>query len=448
MYLIITPENCSYRGEGNVGFVICLNKEEKVIRLEKQDVTSEYITCVEEQRQKCENQISVVKNVMKPLLGKNLVHCPTLVFIHKEDIKILNGLFSEQRPKARVHKIVKEENSYVLMLPDYCTLPPDLKMFPSVGPVISVEIKPKQGFLSKEQCLSTSFSLSSAPKCRFCMMQIYKMKRKVINSKSVYCPTDLFSGCPVRMLHALKMLLQSPQNNLRIFKDKELIYSEEKRSDLEEVLYDFFGDTKSSCCNLFCNLVIDVLLKSFPEKINESVRLFQKGSLQNCTNAYPSCSQDNSCHELPIGCVLYRILCLQMLDHLHIKALHSLYLKVKKIKDESSGYIGCYSISEIPPYFGEVCRVKEETDVQYASRKVWEFLVALTAQDCSIMLVLKKFIGSNITVPHQNVIHDKDGNAYLFSIAIADLDPKSLSKVEKRYKEIPLILQSCLNQIM
>ncbi|GIY02205.1 inositol-pentakisphosphate 2-kinase, partial [Caerostris extrusa] len=65
----------------------------------------------------------------------------TLVFIHKDDIKTLNNLFSSLRPKYRVHRIVKEENSYVLMLPDYCTLPPDLKVYPSVGPVISVEIK-------------------------------------------------------------------------------------------------------------------------------------------------------------------------------------------------------------------------------------------------------------------------------------------------------------------
>ncbi|GFS48544.1 inositol-pentakisphosphate 2-kinase [Trichonephila inaurata madagascariensis] len=440
MHLIITPENCIYRGEGNVGFVISLKKEEKVIRLEKQDVASEHITCAEEQRKKCENQITIVNNVMKLLLGENLVHCPTLVFIHKEDIKMLNGLFSHLRPKARIHRTVKEENSYVLMLPDYCALPLDLKKLPSVGPVISVEIKPKQGFLLKEQYAPSS--PNSPLKCRFCLMQHYKRKSKVINSKNVYCPTDLFSGCPIRMQHALKMLLQFPQNNLRIFKDKELIYSEEKQSDLEEAMNDFFCDSKTNYCDLFCNLVTDVLLKALPGKFNEVVKHFQNGSLLNCTNAYSNCSQEGCCHELPIGCVLYRILCLQLLDHLHIKTLHSLYLKVKNITNESSSHIGCYSASEIPPFFGEVCKIKDETDVQYASRKVWEFLVALTAQDCSIMFVLKKCIASNITVPNPNVIFDKDGNAYLFSIAIADLDPKSLSKVEKRY----LTLQSCLSQ--
>ncbi|GIY02206.1 inositol-pentakisphosphate 2-kinase [Caerostris extrusa] len=90
--------------------------------------------------------------------------------------------------------------------------------------------------------------------------------------------------------------------------------------------------------------------------------------------------------------------------------------------------------------------MKTETDNEYASRKVWEFLIALTAQDCSIMLVLKKYIGNSANIPSQNVILGKDGNLYLFSIAVADLDAKALSKVEKRYKETPLILQACLGQ--
>ncbi|GIY02204.1 inositol-pentakisphosphate 2-kinase, partial [Caerostris extrusa] len=255
----------------------------------------------------------------------------TLVFIHKDDIKTLNNLFSSLRPKYRVHRIVKEENSYVLMLPDYCTLPPDLKVYPSVGPVISVEIKPKQGFLLKEKFLPSNLLSSSMLKCRFCMMQHYKMRTQVISSKSLYCPTDLFSGCPTRMLHALKMLFETPRNNLRIFKDQKLVFSEEKQDDLEDVLYDFFGETEVSYCDLFCNLVIEVLLKTLPGQVNEVVKLFHKENLQKCTNAYPDCSQNDPCHELPIGCVLYRILCLQMLDNLHIKNLHHLYLNTQKL---------------------------------------------------------------------------------------------------------------------
>ncbi|CAL1264081.1 unnamed protein product [Larinioides sclopetarius] len=388
----------------------------------------------------------MVKNVMKPLLGENLVNCPVLVFIHKDEIKTINNLFSLQRPKFRLHRTVNEENSYVLMLPDYCTLPPDLKMFSSVGPVISIEIKPKQGFLSRELFLPSDCSSGSLLMCRFCMMQHFKMKRKVITYKSTYCPTDLFSGCPVRMQHALKILLQTPRNNLRIFKDQELVYSEEKRNDLEDVLFDFCDDVSSSYCDTFCNLVIDVLLKPLPGKVNENIKLFQKSHLQKCRNAYPGCTENEFCHELPVGCVLYRILCLQMLDNLHIENLYHAYIEMQKIKNKSPDYIGCYSISEIPPHLGEICQVKGETEIEYASRKVWEFLVALIAQDCSIMLVLKKYSGNNTVIPSHNVIHDKDGNAYLFSIAIADLDAKSLSKVEKRYKETPLILQSCLSQ--
>lgn len=47
------------------------------------------------------------------------------------------------------------------------------------------------------------------------------------------------------MLHALKMLFETPQNNLRLFKNQNLIYSEEKRGILNELLADFTSSEKN-----------------------------------------------------------------------------------------------------------------------------------------------------------------------------------------------------------
>ncbi|KAG8185902.1 hypothetical protein JTE90_028902 [Oedothorax gibbosus] len=442
----LSAENCGYRGEGNAGLVIYLKKEEKVLRLIKQDVESQTSINQEDQLQRLQNQISMVKNVMKPLLGENLVNCPAIVFLHSEDIKMLNNLFSTKRPDFRKHKHVKEEDSYALVLPDYCTLPPDLKVLPSTGPVITVEIKPKQGYLSKNEFLPTTLPSNSFLKCRFCMTQHYKLKKNMITSKSAYCPTDLFSGCPTRMHHALKMLIETPQNNLRIFKNQELIYSEENRRDPEETLQDFFGKDEISCTDALCKLIVKILLKTFTQTVDERVCLFQKENLQSCTNVYPSCTQDGICHKLPLGCVLYRILCIQMLDQLHIQNLHSHFLKIMESDARPSDHDDCLPIFSIPPHFGKEERMPEETDVQYSLRKVWEFLVALTARDCSIMLVLKNYSDRYSSNHSQNLVENDDGKLYLFSIAIADLDAKPVSKVERHFKDMPFLIQSCLSQ--
>ncbi|KFM63240.1 hypothetical protein X975_25083, partial [Stegodyphus mimosarum] len=61
------------------------------------------------------------------------------------------------------------------------------------------------------------------------------------------------------------------------------------------------------------------------------------------------------------------------------------------------------------------------------------------------MLVLRRLIKSFIPKHCENVISDGNGNFYLFSIAIVDLDAKPLNKVEKVYTEAPFILESCID---
>jgi inositol-pentakisphosphate 2-kinase len=44
-------------------------------------------------------------------------------------------------------------------------------------------------------------------------------KRKSVSAVAGYCPLDLYSGDKGRILHALKSLLDYPDNNLRVFLD-------------------------------------------------------------------------------------------------------------------------------------------------------------------------------------------------------------------------------------
>ncbi|XP_054717767.1 inositol-pentakisphosphate 2-kinase-like isoform X2 [Uloborus diversus] len=440
MSLDISPENCSYRGEGNVGLVISLKKEEKVLKLIKQENGSVVVNHEESFFKELENQVKIVENVMKPLLGNAFVNTPVIVHLQKDEIKMINGMVDKFRPGSRQHKSVKEEDCHVFMLPDYCSLPPHMKMFPSFGPVISIEIKPKQGFVLSDN--DSSLSPNSYSTCRFCLMQGYKMRRGVISSRSAYCPTDLFSGCSLRMLHALKMLLKSPQNNFRMFKDQKLVYSEEKKEDLNKLLSDFFDSEKKSYSDMLCNLVIKALLEPFEEgSYKFLVHLLNKIS-QRCANSNP-CEENEFCHKLPRGCVLERILNVQSLDTMELTKLYPLYRKIIVNSEQSSDYVGCISRYSIPSHVGENLKQSNESDYHFASRKVWEFLVALTMKDCSIMLAFKKVLNCGLKLRNQNVISDDYGNSYLMSIAIADLDIKHISKVEKLYKERPFLLESC-----
>ena len=94
--------------------------------------------------------------------------------------------------------------------------------------VICVELKPKCGYLS---LLSPGNSTSTAPlvttlaACRFCTQQRLKhLTQRTPVSR--YCPLDLFSDELVRVDAAIANLLATPQNNLRIFAGRTLLYDQ------------------------------------------------------------------------------------------------------------------------------------------------------------------------------------------------------------------------------
>jgi hypothetical protein len=71
--------------------------------------------------------------------------------------------------------IVTCGDTYALLLDDYCCLPTGLRRpFATEGPVVCVEIKPKQGFLPKPEVLSEELKVK-ARVCRYCLKQFHKV---------------------------------------------------------------------------------------------------------------------------------------------------------------------------------------------------------------------------------------------------------------------------------
>ncbi|KAK8824963.1 hypothetical protein WA538_005628 [Blastocystis sp. DL] len=80
----------------------------------------------------------------------------------------------------------------------------------SGNPVLSFELKPKWGSLPRHPMDPIETEM-----CRYCIQQCQKLRSGKVHEHSCFCPIELF-GSPLKRLHALVSLLQTPQNNLSL----------------------------------------------------------------------------------------------------------------------------------------------------------------------------------------------------------------------------------------
>lgn len=232
-----------------------------------------------EQRQLLEDMISFIDVVLKPLFG-SFIDIPKLVYLTSNHVEVINTIAEGSRPGHRLHKSIEVKDSYALLLPDYCgqprlgrTIRTNSRRFKLVGPVISTEIKPKQGFLPDLESLPSELAIK-ANVSRFCLKQYHKQRRGSVRGLSSYCPLDLFSGCERRMTIAIESLLDTPQNNFRLFKDLSLVYGEEQRPAFGNIFSDFIEMKSDSSYQhiaddldetaikaIYCNLLVKALLR-------------------------------------------------------------------------------------------------------------------------------------------------------------------------------------------
>ncbi|XP_022658672.1 uncharacterized protein LOC111249289 isoform X2 [Varroa destructor] len=309
-------------------------------------------------------QISFIKNVAVPLLGGSLVDVPALIKISRSE---LAALLAESRKDRAAHRLMKAPSPQLgcgLIFPDCCIFKSSFRAvdpeqarsvisgfqktrnldkacydaghvitdgmaIPVLGPVISIEIKAKMGFLplpiksdaactvpldvmtrhypntkesSEISSASSCYNSSNSPPgvshplkahspydlcpssashcqtsaslqlektrlrsrlCRFHMVQHHKLRQGRIQHISNYCPLDLFSGCPERMKSAILELLHNPQNNLRLFRNRRLIFGGEH----QKLGHDPFGIIR-----LFENMLFDFLPGHKPH-VNSGTKL-------------------------------------------------------------------------------------------------------------------------------------------------------------------------------
>ncbi|PIK44038.1 putative inositol-pentakisphosphate 2-kinase [Apostichopus japonicus] len=367
-----------------------------------------------------------IDNVMLPLLGDMFVTSPKLVKLTPEFVRAVNRDCLDIRPKKRLNAHADSDILVAMVMPDACLL-----SHPVTGnenPTFCVEIKCKQSFLPP---YSLEKSKPNEPVCRFCMLQQLKVKRGSLNHRSKFCPLDIFSGDPGRMRHTLLNLLQTPQNNLKIFKNGSLFFSCHEGNpstlfDLQSLVQQLqsLDDTENSSPDLktveeclqsnAVSVMTEVLTKALLHV--DSITDDRTHSTDICA---ASSYHQNSGYVLPVVLIAWSSVCfLSLGERLQVDGPYP----PKYLAMESQS---CNKTEDQP--------VKVPPDVLEGFQKVRNFLVAGTSKDLSIMVTFQK-LPSNISSQSKYITVGSLGNQFQHAIKIVDLDPKPSTRIPKYVK--------------
>ncbi|CAN9511996.1 unnamed protein product [Ophioblennius macclurei] len=439
-----------YHGEGNKSLVVSHVQLSRVLRLLKypaEDSENPPQTAEQAFRQ-IQNIVDFSSNVMSNLLGETFIHSGEVVKLPLEFVRQLSIKVQHQRPAWRCDKVMDIYSGCALCLPNLTS--PALHQ-PTHTPPLCIEIKPKCGFLPSPKHVSKDIKTKV---CRFCMHQHYKVANGKWKRRSLYCPLDLFSGNRQRMHFAVRHLIEEPQNNFKIFKGGQCVYSSKEGSDdspdLNSLLhhlrpYFMYGNnrinshmTGKAVLSDFIQVLVNALLsggggdgggltdgrgegRSFCE-----ASLFNKERIRHGSQGLPSDS------------VLFRILQTQMLDTLDIEGLFPLYRRVEQHlqdfpKERSRLQIdGPYNEAFLEKL--QKCSSEDDGSVEYAAAKVHQYRVAMTAKDCSIMVALVPGAEEEDDDEGQRRLRDFRPPAFSCSVSILDLDPKPFDSIPRQLR--------------
>ncbi|KAK7590232.1 hypothetical protein V9T40_001845 [Parthenolecanium corni] len=469
-----------YRGEGNENLVFSLADIKYVLRLRK----SAAAVRLETENENLKLSFLYHYFIVRTFFANIFSLVPIIVEIPMEEINWLNEFFLKQRPDFRKEKQlfynVAEVYPDLAFLPlfrnvddhkcaEFLSMTPHIDFLkthlsdeyirhrnfvfslftnpafrdqqvalknPSNLDTLCVEIKPKQGWTAEADRLSGI--------CPFCLNQYKKLSSQTVDSKSGYCPLDLFSGDSERMLRALKELIKCPQNNFRIFKDGNLVYSENGTSDLNSILCAWFDDEDvEKSINNFCYLLTKILTHEIPsgnESItfvcdpleksdrNLSTRINVELIEQILTMLETRCRQETSC--LPDNSILGLILRLQKIDSAGLDAVRNFHAHHASEYDSDYGYV--YNI---------ISRIESRRPSKIINLNVLEaYLLSTAAKDLSILMSFRRTAGNEIS--SNIVVQDHSERQYEAYVSVVDVGPKPISCLKKHKKRNENVINS------
>eukprot|EP00250_Pteridium_aquilinum_P011068 c19817_g1_i1 orf=550-1965(-) len=423
-----------YRGEGAANIVLAYQGSDpllvgKVLRLKKialdaKHLKSSKVVCepgqlvlTEEEQKVWADWPSVAtamsletlikaytRDVMSPLLGSEHVDPGVLVRVSREFLETVACNVHHARPSSRANASqIDILSSSALLISDHSVFwslagtEPKNIIFPS----ISVEIKPKCGFLPSSALIAAKNSIKKKVP-RFTMHQILKLTEGQVKVLSHYSPLDLFSENLERINQAVHCLLDNPQNNLRVFVGGTLISGSDAEPANWQALTEAFGHkNQADPVEALKELVAQSLYETNAIRNLLAVQKLDTLDIEGAIHAYYKI-----CHRNPI-------------EHLHGSTFNKL--------DESVEHeAGTRSVEALDGMSLVECR-----------RIVRDYLIAATAKDCSLMLTLQQVPDTttkNTNMQcHKLVFSSKTDKFFRLKINFVDLDLKSLSKMPHYY---------------
>lgn len=435
-----------YMGEGNANLVAAIKEKGAVIRFPKSKFNDK---C---QDTKLKNICKFFNHVMRPLLGPAFITPVSIVSVSLEDLQKLREKFRVERPVGRCCKDIHYPRG--ILMPDFSSPLPQLAS--GIGPTLTVELKPKTGYLLSANCPHPFL-------CNFCLKQFYKMEQGTIKRFSDYCPLDLFSGNLPRMVRAVQGLLDCPQNNLRILGNGNCLHDEHTTRSKRCVKFveDMLGEDN----DLLAHLVVSALTAEYEPHIlkdshhhtpdtyrniettsttgvNETdcdIVITKAGSERQQSKANRGerhCFSHGSGQEgigevLRPGSVLRAVHTIQSLNQLSdnqaLELLHQLTTSGHEVQELEDLVIESYNEGG------------DRVDCDKL-RKLRHYQLHATARDLSIFLSFRRAAGPK-TAKASPCLH-VNGQSYLFSINLIDLDPKQLHRISKYVSEKEKWMQS------
>lgn len=250
------PSEWSYRCEGLWTVAVFNRKIGKVLRLRKAKSCRKSISFKEEDYFRLAlNNLEFAEHVLWPLMGHHYMCVGELVSLPEGFASAMNDICRHYRPSHRLDKQIAESCSFGVIMPDFCYVPLSstaegtLNEKDKAGnPTFAVEIKPKCGFLPTSPFIDPTKAIKYSV-CHYCMLQKSKVKEGKYRRESRYCPIDLFSGDPGRVMYALESLVSDPQNNLRIFCNGVAIFT-------EELVWEAIKRRNSCCAEKYLEMVL------------------------------------------------------------------------------------------------------------------------------------------------------------------------------------------------
>ncbi|KAL3682538.1 hypothetical protein R1sor_000560 [Riccia sorocarpa] len=430
-------ENWHYRGEGAANVVLAYHGSNpalvgKVLRLQKAVHGADKVShgamktpvlTPEEQllwaewpemitaSSSAELNHAYIRDVLLPLLGDTHVDPGRIVFVSGLFVEALNRSITHRRPAWRVAAGSLTMSSGVgLLIDDHSNFPVPRDTLGS-GPTITVEIKPKWGFLPTSPWIKEENAVKKTVS-RFRMHQTLKLKEGKIKEISKYCPLDLFSGTEDGILKALRDLFATPQNNLRVFHNGE------------EVFGDFDGLSPEAARVPLENFIKEI----FPCQEGGPVPAFQK----------------LVAHLLYQSRILEMLLLVQKLDYLDIEGSIQAYEKFMhhyKQSPRGSQEVRALATDSHPQQGGYVNGTSDEKELTFEEcrKALRDYLISATAKDCGIMLALQPVepgTMADISISGTGVI-EYSGRFFMHKIHFLDLDVKQLKKLP-RYAQLDM----------